>query len=115
MATFTKQLLSGSTSGVPILVVAVATLGDTIHTAHATALDEIWLYAQNADTVSRTLTIEFGGVSDPDDLVDAMTILPNSGLVTVIPGIVLTGGLVITAFASAASQINIFGFVNRIT
>ena len=41
MATFTKLKLSGSTDGKAIKVVQTATAGTTIHTAHATALDEI--------------------------------------------------------------------------
>ena len=38
MATFTKVKLSGSTNGRGIAVAATATLGTTIHAAHATAL-----------------------------------------------------------------------------
>ena len=64
MATFSKLKLSGSTNGRGIAVTATATLGTTIHTAHATALDEIWLYAANIDSTARILTVEFGGVAD---------------------------------------------------
>ena len=70
MATFTKVKLSGGTDGRNIKVVATATLGTTIHTAHASALDEIWLWAVNSDTTARKLTIEFGGVTVPDDLIE---------------------------------------------
>jgi hypothetical protein len=45
MATFSKLVLSGSTDGRMVLVAATATLGTTIHTAHATDQDEIWLWA----------------------------------------------------------------------
>jgi hypothetical protein len=61
MATYSKQILSGSTSNKPIAVSATATAGTLIHTAHSTALDEIWLYAVNSSTSSVKLTIEFGG------------------------------------------------------
>ena len=45
MATYTKLKLSGSTDGKGIKVTQTATPGDIIHTAHVSALDEIWLYA----------------------------------------------------------------------
>ena len=114
MATFSKVVLSGGTSGADILVAATATAGTLIHTAHATALDEIWLFAQNNHTADVVLTIEFGGVSSPKDVV-IQTIPTKSGLVSVIPGICLTGSLVVRAFAATTDVISIAGYVNRIT
>jgi hypothetical protein len=113
MATFTKVILSGSTDGRPIKVTQVATAGDTIHTAHATAIDEIYLYACNTSGAAILLTIEFGGVASPDDLVE-FNIPPESGLFCVIPGLPLTNSLVVKAFAASANLITILGFVNRI-
>ena len=114
MANYSKLKLSGSTNGRGIKVVATATLGTTIHTAHATALDELWLWAVNSDSTDRKLTIEFGGVTSPDDLIE-LTIPAESGLVQVIPGIHLTGSVVVTAFCATANVVMIHGFVNRIT
>ena len=85
MAVFTKEIFSGSTNGRNIKVVATATAGTLIHTANSTAKDEIWLYACNTDTIARKLTIEFGGATSPDDLIE-VTIAPEAGLVLVIPG-----------------------------
>lgn len=113
MATYTKTKLSGSTDGRNIKVAQTATAGTTIHTAHATALDEIWLFAQNTDTVDRKLTIEFGGVTAPDDLVE-ITIPAESGLIPVVPGLLLTNSCVVRAFAASANVVVINGFVNRI-
>ena len=113
-AKITKVRLSGGTNGRNIKVVATATLGTTIHTAHATALDEVWLWAVNSDTTDRKLTIEFGGATSPDDLVE-LTIPAESGLVPVIPGLPLTGSVVVTAFAATANVVMIAGFVNRIS
>ena len=71
MATYSKQYLSGGTGdGRGIKVVATTTPGTTIHTAHATAMDEIHLWAWNSDSVDRLLTIEFGDTTDPDDLIE---------------------------------------------
>ena len=43
------------------------------------------------------------------------SVLPEAGLVTVIPGLLLTGSLVVKAFAGTANVIVLHGFVNRIT
>lgn len=122
MASFSKQLLSGSTRGKPILVVATATAGTVIHATgvSATIIDEIWLVAFNSDTVDRTLTIEFGGVSDPGDLIVKVITIPARTVgVVVVSGQPLVGtgaaASTVAAFASAASVITISGFVNRIT
>ena len=120
MATFTKILLSGSTGGQPIKVVATATTGTTIHATgtSATTIDEVWLYATNTDTVTRTLTIEYGGTTSPDNKI-IISIPAQSGLSLVAPGLVLTGtgaaARNITAFASSANVINILGYINRIS
>ena len=119
MATYSKIALSGSTDGRLIKVAATATAGTTIHTGSATAttFDEIWLYAVNSDTTDRKLTIEFGGVSSPDDLIE-QTITAESGLLLVVPGLVIKGNatpLVVRAFAATTNVVMIGGYVNRIT
>lgn len=120
MATYDKVLLSGSTGGRQIKVAATASPGTTIHTTgtSATITDELWLYAVNSDTTARKLTIEFGGVTAPDDLIE-LTIAAESGLVLVVPGLVLVGtgsaGRTVSAFAATANVILIGGYVNRIT
>ena len=114
MATFSKQLLSESTSGKGVLVVATATAGTTIHTAHATALDEVWLYAVNAHSADIALSLEWGEAAEPNDNID-FTVPFESGLYLVVPGLLLSGSLVLKAFAATASEIVLHGYVNRIT
>ena len=114
MASVSKQFLSGSTNGRPVKVVATATAGTTIHTAHATDKDEIWLWAVNSDVVDRKLTIEFGGTTSPDDTIELL-VLAESGLLLVIPGLVLSGSLLMRAFCATANVVCVSGFVNRIT
>lgn len=114
MATYSKVKLSGSTDGRMIKVAATATLGTTIHAAHATALDEIWLYAVNSDSTARKLTIEFGGATSPDNLIE-ITIQPEAGLELVVPGLLLTNSLSVTAFCATANVVMIGGYINRIT
>ncbi len=116
MATFTKQLLSGSTNGKGIKVVATATAGTLIHTAVAgtSSLDEVWLYAHNTSATAVKLTIEYGGVASPDDHIEVTIGAEGIGLILVAPGILLQNGLAIRAFAATANVLNIFGYVNRI-
>jgi len=117
MATYSRQLLSGSTNGRAILVAATATPGTTIHTAVSgtTSFDEIYAWATNTDTATLTLTIEFGGTTDPNDLiVKTLTLPANSPPIPVLTGQVLNGAVVCRAFAGTANLIIISGFVNRI-
>mgnify|MGYP003640795982 FL=1 len=116
MATYSKVLLSGGTTGKNIKVVPTATAGTTIHTAVAgtSDMDEVWLYACNTDAADVKLTIEYGGVASPDDLTE-VTITAEAGWVLVCPGILLQNGLVIKAFAGTGNVVMINGYVNRIT
>jgi hypothetical protein len=120
MSTFTKLHLSASTGGEPIKVAQTATAGTLIHATgnSDSVIDEVWLYANNTDGTDRKLTIEYGGVTSPDDLIE-ITIPAEAGLVLVIPGLTLSGtgsaARNVRAFASAANVINISGYVNRIS
>lgn len=110
--TISRVLLSGGTNGRSIKTVATATPGTLIHTAHATAFDEIFLYATNFHTADLALTIEWGGVTSPDDLT-VMTIPFKDGDHLIIPGRHLTGGLIVRAFAASANLVMLNGYVNR--
>lgn len=107
-------LLTGSTNGRQIKVVAVATPGTAIHTAvtGAASFDEIWLWATNSSTATVKVTIEFGGVSAPDDTIEA-NIPPESGPFLVVPGLKLNNGLLVKAFAGSANVVLISGYVNQ--
>jgi hypothetical protein len=105
--------------GLGILVTATATAGTAIHTASSTAttVDEVWLYAYNNHSSSILLTIEYGGVTAPKDVIK-QTLTAQNGLVLVVAGLLVQGNStpkVIRAFAATGSQISIFGYVNRIT
>jgi len=116
MATFSKQMLSGSTNGKGIKVAATATAGTTIHTAVAggSSFDEVWLYAHNTSASAVKLTLEWGGVAAPDDHIEINIGAEGTGLILISPGLLINNGLVIKAFAGSANVINIFGYVNRI-
>jgi hypothetical protein len=118
MALAYKRKFSSSTDGRGIKVAATSSPGTTIHTAvagtTAGTFDEVWIYAYNSDAVSRLLTIEFGGTTSPDDNIK-VTLQPQTGLVLVVPGLILQNATVIKAFAAAANVVVISGFVNTIT
>ena len=117
MPAYSKELLSGSTNGRGIKVAATATAGTLIHTAVAgtSSEDEIWLYAHNTSASAVKLTLEWGGVTSPDDHIEINIGAEGTGLILIAPGILLQNSLVVRAFAGTANVINIFGYVNRIS
>ncbi len=117
MATTVSRIpLSGSTNGRGIKIAATATAGTLLHTAtsSATDCDVITLYAFNSDSAAVNLTLEWGGVSAPDDNIK-LSIPATSGLTLVCPDLVLRNTLIVKAFAGTANVITIHGFVNRVT
>lgn len=114
MATFSKVKFSESIDGLPVKVVQTSTAGTLVHTAHATALDEVWLYAYNGHTADVVLTVEYGGATVPDQNI-IITIPTKAGLTLIVPGLLLTGSKTIRAFAATANVITLSGFVNRIS
>ena len=119
MATYTKLLLSGSTNGRNMQVTGTATgSAITVHTAVAgtSNLDEIWLYATGTTATSRILIVEFGAAGGDKDMVELDVGAEGTGVKLVIPGWLLQNGMVVRAYCPAASnEINVNGFVNRIT
>jgi hypothetical protein len=118
MSTFTKKKLSGSTDGMAIKVTGTSTSATvTVHTAVSGTtvgtFDEIWLYACNTTTSSVKLTIEWGTATAADGNIE-VTVLPEAGLVTIIPGLILQNAKVVKAFAGTADVILLTGFVNAI-
>ena len=115
MATIAKKLLSGSTDGEPIKVAATATAGTLLHTAVAgtTDLDLIDLFACNTQSADVTLTLEWGGVTSPDHLLEI--VLPGeAGAIKITDKFPLQNGKVVRAFCSTADVVTIWGSVNRI-
>ena len=113
---YQKRKLSGSSDGRGIKVTATASPGSLIHTAldsvAANEWDEIFIRAVNTSASAVKLTVEWGGTSSPDDLIE-VTIPAESGFTEVIPGNVLQNGALVRAFASQANVIVLHGYVNR--
>jgi len=117
MATFVRIALSGSTNGEPIPITATSTATQTIHTAHATDQDEIYLWASNVHaSAAGNLTIEIDAATSAGQKFTFFSVPANTGLVCVLPGATtLTGSKLCTIFADASGKFVITGWVNRIT
>jgi hypothetical protein len=112
--------LSGSTQGKGILIAAVATPGTMLHTTGVTLtdIDLPWIYFVNSDAAAKKVTVEWGGVTVPNDTIE-LTIPAESGLLLAIPGLVLTGtgaaGNIIRAYCATTNLVVAFGYVDRVT
>jgi len=118
MAVFSKSTLGSSTDGRGILVAATATPGTLIHTGPTvvTSLDEIWIYAKNTSASAVKLTLEWGGVTAPNDHIE-FSVPAESGLYLITPGLLIKGNataLVVRAFAATTNVVTVHGYVNKI-
>lgn len=115
----TKIPFSASTSGKGILIPQTATPGTPIHVTGniASIIDEFWLWFINSHTADILVTVEFGGVTSPGNVI-VLNVPFNQGLVIAVPGLPMVqggGALTVAAFAAVANKVAAFGFVNRIT
>ena len=106
-----RRTLTGSVSGAGIKVDSTST-GLEIHT-HDSSLnqslfDELHLWAYNSDSSPRTLTLQWGGTTSPDNLL-VISIAAGSFL-KVVDGIHISGDLDVKAIASAANVVMIYGY-----
>lgn len=119
MAVFTAGILSGSTNGRPVKVAATAIgSGTTIHTATSVsgAFDEVSIYVTNTHTATVSVTLGWGGTTDPDDLIcKTVSLSPLSGPVPIVTGLRLNGGVIVKAAGSTANVLLVTGIVNSIS
>ena len=118
MATFTAMTLSAATNGLPIKVTAVATAGTTIHTATTSDMpegcDEIWLWAGSTSGSAVNGSLHFS--NDPGyRLINFRAPAAFNGPVPILAGHRMCDGVVLTATASSADALLIWGNVNRIS
>lgn len=113
MATYSREPLSGSTSGTPIAVTSTNSDGGaTVHTCD-TNKHEIYLFASNKTTAAVDLYTELGDTVSPV----IQSIGARSGLIPVLPGSFLTGNKVVRVYCSTVSTaaIAVSGWVNKIS
>ena len=116
MATYSKTFLSASTNGKGVKVAATATAGTLIHTAvSGTAnVDEVCVYAVNSSAADAKLTLEWGEATAPDGNIEQI-VPAESGLMLLVPGLLLQNSLTLNAFAGTTNVIVIHGYVNKVT
>jgi hypothetical protein len=113
-STYARIALSGSTNFAPVNIAATSSGSPTtIHTADATALDELWIMAANYTNTDATLYMMYGGSSAYQ--IWSYPIPANTANVPVLLGQTFTGSLVISAYASITNTVSLLGSVNRIT
>lgn len=118
MANYSRLMFSGSTAGLPIAVSSTATPGLTIHTAvtGTVSFDEVYLYAANVSAAAATLTVQWGGTTDPaSDLVYQISLPANSPPIPIATGQNLNNALVVKAWSGTTNAINLTGWINRIS
>jgi hypothetical protein len=74
----------------------------------------VWVYANNTSGTAAKLTLEWGTTTAIDGNIE-LTISAESGLVLVIPGLILQNSLLVKAFAATADVILLTGYVHNIT
>ena len=119
MANFSKLVLSGSTDGRNIKVVATATPGTTIHTATTATgslgdCDEVWIWAGSTSASPINMTIQTS-TTDESESLNVRVPPAYAGLTLVVPGLPYRNGVVLTATAATANRINLTGYINRVT
>ena len=113
MATYTKHFLSESTNGAALFVdPGQFMIGMLVHTAHTTSIDEVWLYASLRSGATLNSRVDVGIGEDTASYV----ITPESGLILVIPGLIVSSGVAIRVRDGLAQgDMFVTGYVNRIT
>lgn len=113
--------LSASVKGRGVKIVATASPGTPVHVtgnSGATKIDKVRLYLYNHHTVDVVATVEFGGVTVPDDVI-VVTIPFKSGKVLVVDDLPLidgaAGALTVAVFGSVTNVLTAHGQVLRIT
>ena len=113
MATFSREPLSGSTSGTPIAVTSTDSVGAaTVHTCDTNPY-EVYLFGSNKTTAAVDLYTELGDTLSPI----VQSIGAKQGLVPVLPGAFLTGNKVVRVYCStvSTSALAVSGWVNKIS
>lgn len=116
---YLRSRLNDGAATYPRLVAATATPGTLIHSSTISTNDggdELYLWVCNTSAVAVPLTLEWGGVTDPDDLAcKSFSVPAYSAPIPVAPGIMIRGNLLVRAFAGTTNVLNITGYANTIS
>jgi len=108
-------ILSGSTDGQGVLIAAIISPGDIIHTSSAVSgeIDRVVLTATNNDTVARDITLEWGEATVTKVIKQTIPALSGEVLLTLAKGKTISNGGIVKGFASVANKIVIGGHIVR--
>lgn len=123
--TFSIVPFSASTDFRGIKITTTSSAGDTIHTAQASATlpDLLTLDLENTDTVARPYTVQWGGVTSPDDSMTGLILagqtarictqkpIRNALVVKIFSGTMTWIDLV--SYTGAANVLSAHGWVQR--
>ncbi len=118
------QVLTGSTQGKPVKIVATSTPGTLVHTTdiNSTNISRLYLWAINTQAAATAttvlVTVEFGDATAPDHNI-IVPIPGQAGAVQIADGFPLTGsgaaGATVRVFAATTAVINIVGYCLDVT
>lgn len=119
MPVVSKIKFTESVSGCPVLVDSTqSSAGTIVHSAVTStgnvAHDEIWAYASTTHSAAATVTLQYGSSASGNMVVLTLP-ASGSGMVPMIPGLLLNDSAILRAFASVANVVSIHGYANRIT
>jgi hypothetical protein len=113
---YKKRKLSASQDGRGIKITATTSPGTLLHQATsklaANEWDAVWLYAVNSSPSAVKLTLQWGGTSSPDDLIEQV-IPAQSGVVSLTPGWLIQNGRELRAYAETGGVVVVHGVVHR--
>lgn len=114
MATIKREILSGSTNGLPE---DLGTSATTIHEIETTTADfeEVWVWLSNITTSQVVVQLQIGHDTDTDKRV--MVKVPAEETVLAIPGWTFKGQAgpkYVKGQTGSANQVNFSGYVNHI-
>lgn len=118
MRRYSRIPLSESEDWRGILIDQVVSPGNLIHVTspNINVIDVLHLWAEHTNASGgglATITVEFGGLDVPRDLM--VRDIPIKSALSIVPGRCLSGdSLEVRVFSTLGSDINVWGFINRI-
>lgn len=107
-----RRNLSGSEGGKGIKLTSTSS-ADTIHTHDGTnngsAFDEVHLWVVNSHTASLVVNLQWGGSTDPDNVIDIP--VASASFLKIIDGMHIGGDLSVSSTASVANKAVVYGYV----
>lgn len=110
----TRNFTGGSGDGLGIKVAATSTPGTLIDASTGSFNNMYNISALNSSASAVLLTIEFGGTTDPDNVIEYTLPASTERPVSIVSGLILSGGTKnVRAFAGTTNVVVVYGSVNE--